>query len=129
MTDNYFFLTGVGQFPNNNCRTEKTAGKTSCKGGHGKKIQQLLITIQALFLCFTTFIEGFLSLFFSRPQYFGKACKGSSRGHFKLCNPKVCHTFLNNYVFLHFTCNKHQLPEASVIYILKSNVIMCSLNL
>jgi len=25
-----------------------------------------------------------------KPQYYGKPCKGSSRGHFRLCNPKEC---------------------------------------
>ena len=31
-----FFRGRGGQFPNNNSRTEKTAGKTSCRGSHGK---------------------------------------------------------------------------------------------
>ena len=33
--------------------------------------------------------QSFFAFVSFRPQYFGKTCKGSSRGHFKLCNTQV----------------------------------------
>ena len=43
-------------------------------------------------------VYGRILLFFVslRPQYFGKACKGSSRGHFRLCNTEVCHALFSS---------------------------------
>ena len=36
--------------PKNYSCTAKTAGKKSCRGSHGKKVEQVLSTIQVLFL-------------------------------------------------------------------------------